>query len=94
MTHRKAICVKSRHNNGAPGPELPVAIRRPSGAAALRAAQDKTVFLLCDRSALSTAIPRRFPSSLLPPSFAAGHRTAAFTRPAGQSAGWVQRAAA
>jgi hypothetical protein len=45
---------------------------------AFRASQ---VSLLCGRPALPAEIPRRFSSSLLPPSFAAGRRTTAFTSP-------------
>ena len=94
MAHCKSVAVRSRHILGAPRLELSAAARSRNAAAGAGAAQDKTIFLLCDRSALSTAIPRRFPSSSLPPSFAAGHRTAAFTGPAGQSAGGIQRVAA
>jgi hypothetical protein len=49
---------------------------RPKVLGALKVAK---VLLLCGRSALLAEILRRFSSSLLPPSFAAGRRTTVFT---------------
>ena len=61
-----------------PGPEL----SRPPSVTRLRPllahARTSRVFLSCGRPVLPAAIPGRFSSSSLPPSFAQGRRTTGF----------------
>ena len=79
MDHSKRLRVKPRHT-AKPGPaELCNDHGIQEGAWTHQARPGSAVFLLCSQPLRVAAILRRLSSSLLPPSFAAGRCTTAFT---------------